>query len=247
MENKVLAVVEGREITEQDLQLLLQSLGQQQAMQFNSEEGREKLLEELINQELFYLDAKERKLDEEDEFKAELEKAKDNLLKQYSMRALLNKIDVTDEEVTEYYNSNKDMFKQGEQAQAKHILVDNEEKANKIIKEINDGLSFEEGAKKYSTCPSKEKGGDLGFFTKGRMVPEFEEAAFDMNVGEISEPVKTQFGYHIIKLEDKKDEKQLSLDEVSVQLKQQLIGMKQNKLYLDKTNKLKEKYSVDKK
>lgn len=247
MDNKILAVVEGREITEQDLQLLLQSLGQQQAMQFNSEEGKERLLEELINQELFYLDAKDRNLDEEAEFKIELEKAKDSLLKQYSMRALLSDADVTEEEVVEYYNSNKDMFKQGDQAKAKHILVDDEEKANEIAKEIKDGLDFEEAAKKYSTCPSKEKGGDLGYFTKGKMVPEFEAVAFNMNVGEISDPVKTQFGYHIIKLEDIKAEKQLLLDEVKEQLKQQLVGMKQNELYLNKTNELKGKYSVDKK
>lgn len=247
MNNNVLAVVEGREITEQDLQQLLQSLGPQQAMQFNSEEGKERLLEELINQELFYIDAKDKNMDEEAEFKTELEKAKASLLKQYAMRDLLGNADVTEEEVTEYYNNNKEMFKEGEQASAKHILVDDKDKADEIIKEINEGLSFEEAATKYSSCPSKEKGGDLGYFTKGRMVPEFEAAAFDMNVGEISEPVKTQFGYHIIKLEDKKDERELVLDEVKDQIRQQLIGMKQNKLYLDKTSELKDKYNVEKK
>ncbi|MBS4539554.1 peptidylprolyl isomerase [Clostridium sp. D2Q-11] len=245
MDNKVLAVVEGREITEQDLQQLLQSLGPQQAMQFNSEEGRQRLLEELINQELFYLDAKDKNMDEEAEFKIELERAKASLLKQYAMRALLSDADVTEKEVTEYYNNNKEMFKEGEQASAKHILVDDKEKAEEIKKELNEGLSFEEAAKKYSSCPSKEKGGDLGYFTKGRMVPEFEEAAFNMNVGEISDPVKTQFGYHIIKLEDKKDEKQLVLDEVRDQIKQQLIGMKQNDLYLNKTSELKGKYNIE--
>ncbi|WP_130807559.1 peptidylprolyl isomerase [Senegalia massiliensis] len=247
MDNKVLATVEGREITEQDIQQLLQSLGPQQAMQFNSEEGKKRLLEELINQELFYLDAKDKNMDEEAEFKLEMERAKSSLLKQYAMRSLLSGADASEEEVTEYYNENKESFKEGQQAKAKHILVESKEEAEKALSEIKEGLSFEEAAKKYSTCPSKEKGGDLGYFTKGRMVPEFEEKAFDMEVGEISEPVKTQFGYHIIKLEDKKEEKQLLLDEVRDQIKQQLIGMKQNKIYIDKTNELKNKYSVDKK
>lgn len=247
MNNKVLAVVEGREITEQDLQQLLQSLGPQQAMQFNSEEGRQRLLEELINQELFYLDAKDKNMKEEQEFKAELERAKENLLKQYAMRKLLSKAKVSENEIEDYYNDNKEMFKQGEQVKAKHILVDDKEKAEEIIEELNNGLDFEEAAKKYSKCPSKEKGGDLGYFTKGRMVPEFEEAAFDMKEGEISNPIKTQFGYHIIKVEDKKEESQKTLDEVRGQIEQQLVGSKQNKLYLDETSALKEKYNIEKK
>lgn len=247
MNNKVLATVEGREITEQDIDQLLQSLGPQQAMQFNSEEGKERLLEELINQELFYLDAKDKNMDEEAEFKFELERAKSSLLKQYAMRSLLSDATATEEEITEYYNQNKESFKEEPQAKASHILVDNEEEAQKALNEINDGMSFEEAAKKHSTCPSKEKGGDLGYFTRGRMVPEFEEAAFNMEVGQTSEPVKTQFGYHIIKLEDKKESRELVLDEVRDQINQQLIGMKQNKLYLDKTNELKEKYNIDKK
>lgn len=247
MNNKVLATVEGREITELDIEQLLQSLGPQQAMQFNSEEGKQRLLEELINQELFYLDAKDKKMDEEAEFQFELERAKSSLLKQYAMRSLLSDATATEEEITEYYNQNKETFKEGPQAKASHILVESKEEAEKVLNEINDGMSFEEAAKKYSTCPSKEKGGDLGYFTKGRMVPEFEEAAFNMEVGKISEPVKTQFGYHIIKLEDKKESRELVLDEVRDQINQQLIGMKQNKLYLDKTNELREKYDIDKK
>ncbi len=87
---------------------------------------------------------------------------------------------------------------------ASHILVDSEEEALKIKNELENGASFEALAKKYSKCPSKEVGGDLGFFGKGVMVKEFEDAAFSLDVGKISEPVKTQFGYHIIKITDKR-------------------------------------------
>ncbi len=83
---------------------------------------------------------------------------------------------------------------------AKHILVDSLEAANHLLKKLEEGASFEELATEYSTCPSGKRGGDLGSFGKGMMVKEFEDAAFALEVGEITKtPVKTQFGYHLIK------------------------------------------------
>ncbi len=87
---------------------------------------------------------------------------------------------------------------------ASHILVQTEEDANKIYDEIKSGLSFAQAAKEYSLCPSGYNGGDLGYFGRGMMVKPFEDAAFDLEVGEISKPVQTQFGWHLILLTDKK-------------------------------------------
>lgn len=81
---------------------------------------------------------------------------------------------------------------------AKHILVTHEHEAQDLIKKLSDGSTFEELAEKFSMCPSKAQGGDLGEFGRGRMVPSFEEAAFDLEVGSVSDPVQTQFGYHLI-------------------------------------------------
>lgn len=81
---------------------------------------------------------------------------------------------------------------------ARHILVANEYEAQDLIKKLEEGVSFEELAKKFSKCPSSARGGDLGEFTKGRMVAEFETAAFSLGVDEVSPPVRTQFGYHLI-------------------------------------------------
>lgn len=90
------------------------------------------------------------------------------------------------------------------QVRASHILVSSLEEANRILIELRKGIEFEALARRNSSCPSAEKGGDLGFFAKGQMVKEFEDIAFSMKVGEVSKPVKTQFGYHLIKVIERK-------------------------------------------
>ena len=90
------------------------------------------------------------------------------------------------------------------QVRASHILVNTEKEANNILEQLNAGSKFEELAKQFSSCPSGQKGGDLGFFTRGKMVPEFEHAAFSMKKGQVSGPVRTAFGFHIIKVTDAK-------------------------------------------
>lgn len=90
------------------------------------------------------------------------------------------------------------------QARASHILVKTEEQANQILKRLADGEEFDKVARRFSSCPSGKNGGDLGWFGKGMMVPEFETVAFEQEVGKIVGPVKTQFGYHVIKVTGKK-------------------------------------------
>ncbi|HHT98452.1 MAG TPA: peptidylprolyl isomerase, partial [Clostridiales bacterium] len=137
-----------------------------------------------------------------------------------------------------------DAFKSQPTADASHILVEDKETADKALAEIKDGLSFADAAKKYSSCPSKENGGGLGEFARGQMVPEFEDAAFNMKAGEISEPVKTQFGYHIIELNSINNPDQVDFEEVKDQVKNQCITAKQNQVYAQKQAELKEKYDV---
>lgn len=243
-ENKILATVNNKEITQQDVYAFLNELGPQVAMQFQTPEGIVKVVEELVNQELIYLDAIENGLDKDEIFKLELERIKANVLKQYAINKLLSDISATEEEVTKYYNDNKEQFHTAEAVGASHILVKEEEKANQILKEIKNGLSFEDAASKYSTCPSKENGGNLGEFTRGKMVPEFEAAAFNMEEGKISDPVKTQFGYHLIRVDHKKEAGISTFDEVKDQITKQIIGVKQQEKYLNKTDELKNKHDV---
>ena len=244
-ENKVLATVNEKDITSHDVYSFLSKLDPQSAAQFSSPEGINKITNELINYELLYLEALEKGLDEEESFKAELERAKETVLKQYAINKLFSGITVSEDEITEFYNEKKEYFKTPEAVRASHILVKDEEKANEVLEEINDGLSFEEAASKYSNCPSKVNGGDLGEFTRGKMVPEFEEAAFSMEDEEISKPVKTQFGYHIIKLKYKKAAGISELEEVKNQIHQQIIILKQQEKYLNKTEELRDKYKVE--
>ena len=105
-------------------------------------------------------------------------------------------------------------------------------------------MTFEAAASAHSTCPSKDAGGDLGTFTRGQMVPEFEEAVFNMKNGEVSGPVKTQFGYHLIKVDTKNEAKAASFDEVKNKIVQQLIQKNQEKKYMDVMKELENKYEV---
>lgn len=153
----------------------------------------------------------------EDELKEDIRKG---LLNE---KALTEGIEVTDEEIESYYENMKTEVK------ASHILVDDEETANKVKKELDDGADFAKLAKKYSTDEAnKDKGGDLGYFTVGTMVGEFEEKAFAMEKDEISEPVASDFGFHIILVTDKKEtEEEIgSLEDEKEEIRQVLLERK---------------------
>ena len=117
-----------------------------------------------------------------------------------AQKAATDGVEVTDEKLKEFYEDNKNLFTELE---ASHILVDDEETAKEVQKKLEDGGDFAELAKEYSKDGSAENGGDLGVFKKGDMVAEFEEAAFALKEGEVSDIVQSQFGYHIIKLKKK--------------------------------------------
>lgn len=242
--SEVLAVVGEHEITRKDVEALIKSLNPQTAAQFRSESGMKNLLNELVGQELIYLDALEQGIDQDNAYLQAVEKAKADILKQYALNRLLGNIQVTENEITDFYSNNKSTFTTPPSVKASHILVDDLEKAEQIAEEIEKGLSFEDAAHKYSKCPSKEQGGDLGFFSRGKMVPEFESAAFELENEQVSAPVKTQFGYHLIKAYDKKDESLQTLEEVRGRLAEHLLAQKQQALYHQKITSLSDKYPV---
>lgn len=155
-------------------------------------------------------------------------------LEKFITEKFVNKTTVPEKEVKEFYDSHPDMFKQSEQVKASHILIKvkpdatqaEQDEALKKIKEIQakqkKGEDFAELAKTYSECPSSSKGGDLGYFGRGQMVPPFEAAAFALKPGEVSDIVKTEFGYHLIKVTDKKPESTIPFDQIKDRLAQYL-------------------------
>ncbi|MBP2034203.1 peptidyl-prolyl cis-trans isomerase C [Clostridium algifaecis] len=245
MKDNVLAIVNGNEIKESDIQQAINRFPQDKRNQLNTEHGKKHLLDEMVFFELAYSYAKDMNLEKDEEYLKILESAKKEILTQTAISKVMKQVSVADEEVQDYYKANKDMYKKPEKVSAKHILVDSEEKANKISKEISDGMSFEDAAKKYSSCPSKAQGGDLGEFSRGQMVPEFEEVAFKLNVGIISKPVKTQFGYHLIKVEEKVEPSIASYDEVKDSIKMGLLQERQAYEYSKFDKELRSKYKVE--
>ena len=204
-ESRILASVGGVNITEAEVTEAILSMGERGRSLMNPE-GQRMVLEQLINRKLLLAGARKDLLEFDPEFKRQLALAKEELLTKFAISRAIEGVKVTDEEARKFYDENADQFNAGETVNASHILVESAEKAEEIRKEIVSGaITFAEAAKKYSSCPSKENGGELGTFGRGQMVKEFENAAFSMNVGEISAPVTTQFGAHLILLSEKSE------------------------------------------
>ena len=244
--DKILANVGPLSVKESEVEEFILSLGQR-GQAYNNPEGRKVILEQIIGNKLLLLEARANLYETEPEFKAELAKMKETLLINYAGSKVLSSISVSDKELEAYYEDNKHRFGGGETVNASHILVDSEEKALEILAAIKSGeVSFEDAAKEHSSCPSGQRGGELGDFGRGQMVPEFDKAVFEMEIGEITEtPVQTQFGYHLIKLNSKSEESAPAFEEVRPQLYEMLLREKQHKAYDSRINQLKILYPVD--
>ena len=244
---KILAVVGGKPITDEDVDTFIMSLGQRGAQYARDPQGRAMILEQLINNRLFLLDASRNLYEADPVFKAELARAKESLLVTFAIDKAIASVRVTDADAQKYYEENKEKLIGGEELSASHILVDTEEEANAILAEIQSGaVTFEDAARKHSKCPSSAEGGSLGSFGKGQMVAPFEAACFSMEVGAISSPVKTDFGYHIIRLDGKSEGKLPTLAEAMPEIKAALLQEKQQAAYRSKINQLKILYPVEK-
>jgi peptidyl-prolyl cis-trans isomerase C len=178
-------------------------------------------------------------------------------VKKFLEEKLAGALEVSDEDASEYYEQNQESFNKPEEVKASHILIasnseDSEEVKGDKQKQLADirveivaGADFGELAAKYSECPSKDEGGDLGFFTRERMVPAFSEAAFELEVGGLSDVVETRFGYHLIKVTDRHDAGVVPFEEASEDIKEFLGQQQQQQAFEEYLTELREKGTIE--
>lgn len=226
----------------------------------NKYKTKEKLLENVIKERILVQRAQEIGLEKDEKVSSQIKtvieqvrKEREEKIKISTQQALVDEvikveiydtIELSEEEIAEYYKENKEEFIKDEEYHLRHILVETLEEAEAILEKIRGGADFAESAKEKSICPSREKGGDLGFIARGITIKPFEDAAFTLKSGEISEVVKTQFGYHIIKLEEISPERQKTLEEAKVEIEFILLPEKQQQAFTRWLSSLKDETNV---
>lgn len=244
----------------------LESLISRELLYQESQKEKIKVDDAAVNERLMKLKKRYRS---EAEFKTMLQRSnlsedaiksqfrREMVIQQFIDQKFVRKATVSDKETKSYYDSNRNFFKQPEQVRASHILIKVDPKADKSQKEktrkkiepirqrLQKGEDFAALAKESSECPSSNDGGDLGYFKRGQMVKPFQEAAFALDKGKVSNIVETRFGYHLIKVTDKKSESTKAYKEVKDQINQYLKQSKVNKQVGLYVNKLKEQAKVE--
>jgi peptidyl-prolyl cis-trans isomerase C len=225
---KVLAKVNGTEITEEDVKVATEDLEPNLPPQLEGKARESYVLDFLIDGELVAAKAKTDKLDQTPEFTKKLAYQREKLLME-TLLAQIAKTAATDAALQAAYEEAKKAQKPETEVHARHILVPEEAEAKAALKRVKGGEDFAKVAKEVSKDPGAE-GGDLGWFTKARMVPEFADAAFKLEPGQISEPVKSPFGWHVIKLEEKRQTTFPAYDEVKDQVVRYVVQKAQGEL-----------------
>lgn len=243
----VVAKVGSANITEADFEREMKSLPDYAQQLFEGEAGKEKFLDEIIKKEILYQEALKKGIDKSPDFDRKLEEFKKlTLASQLLEKEIMSKSKVTEQEVKDYYDKHKEDFTTTSQIRASHILVKTEAEANKVLARLKKGEQFEEIAKKESLdTKSAVNGGDIGFFARGQLVPEFEKAAAGLKVGELSGPVKTAYGYHIIKVTGRKTGPVVEFDRVKDVIYQRLTGEKQKEAFDNYIAEIRKNYKVE--
>ncbi|MBC8316587.1 MAG: peptidylprolyl isomerase [Desulfobulbaceae bacterium] len=258
-ENEILAKVGDKMLTLKTFTLMVEGMPPQyQAMVKNMPEVKNDLIRSWTDTTLLAEEALSTGVDKDPVIALKIEEMKNRIIVE---TLIASRIDTTTpisaDETRTYYDSHPDEFIQGELVKAQHILIrtsqdsspeDQEkakEKINEILERLEAGDSFVELAKKFSEDPgSRDKGGDLGYFGKGHMVPDFEEAAFNTAVGQVCSPVQTLYGFHLIKVNDKTEPMKIPFEKISTKLEETLRAERNHKALQELLAELKEKYPV---
>ncbi len=245
---KTFATVNGQDITERDIGEILQVVPGANFEQMTKEQQKQ-IVDQAIDKKLLAEKALKAGMEKEPEFKEALESIKKDLALELWMKKQFDALTLKESELKDFYNKNSDMFKKPESAKARHILLATEDDAKAVIKELKAAkdvtAKFISLAKEKSTGPSGPSGGELGWFDRKRMVKEFSDAAFALKKGSYTKtPVKTQFGYHVILLEDKKPAQTVSFKEAKPNIEQSLKVEKFQEKMKELSKKLRESADI---
>jgi peptidyl-prolyl cis-trans isomerase C len=241
-DTKMVAKVGEAVITEGDIKSALEELAASLPPQLNDSQKRDYALDYLIDLKLVATEAEKRKLGDTPDFKRKLDQTRERLLMESLLSAEGDK-GATEEATRKFYDDTIKTMKPTAEVRARHILVEKEDEAKAALERLKKGEDFAKLAGEISKDPgSGKEGGDLGWFEKERMVPEFAEAAFKLEKGQLSDIVKSQFGFHIIKLDDKRDKAPPAFDGVKDQLKRYMVQKSQQEFVL----KLREGTKIEK-
>jgi len=235
---RVIARVNGVDIKADDLSLADEDVGSNLPM--TGDARRDYLTRYLTDMQVIVQAADAKKLGDTDDFKRRLAYARNKLLMEKFLQSE-GRAAVTDAGLHQLYDELSKQMTGEKEVHARHILLESEDEAKAVLEQLKKGADFAALAKEKSKDPSSSDGGDLGYFTKDRMVPEFSEVAFKLEVGQISDPVKTEFGWHIIKVEDRRDRQIPEFDKV----KDQLENMVARKALSEEVAKLRQDAKVE--
>lgn len=222
---KVVATINGKPITDADLAIADSEIGSDMGS-LPADQKRMSLVEFLIDNQLFAEAAEGEKLGEGKDFESRLSYLKRRALREMYFEKVI-KGGVSDADARKIYDDQVKLLKPEEEVSARHILVESEDKIKELKEKIKGGGDFVALAKEFSKDPgSKDQGGDLGYFGKGQMVPEFEQVVFTLKKGDVSDPVKTQFGWHLIKIEDRRTKQPPAFEIVKDRILQTMLLQK---------------------
>ncbi|MFH1799026.1 MAG: peptidylprolyl isomerase [Candidatus Omnitrophota bacterium] len=194
--------------------------------------NKNEYVQELINDTLLYREALRKKVHEDKDVRKVIKEAQKKIL---IARLLKDEVDdaitVTDKDIESFYNDNKEQYMTSEMMRASHILVSSKEEAKVILAGLASGADFGDLARVKSIDPTAQRGGDIGYFPKGQLMPEFEDACGRLNVGGITDVVKTKLGWHVIKLTDRKFPQTKSLEQVADDIRVKLRAIKRQKAF----------------
>ncbi len=242
----VVAEIGSEKITLSQFQEEIKKLPPNLRQMASDQKMQKEFLEQLATSRLLYQEGVKQGLTQDPTIKAQIDEATHKIvLAALLQREIEKRIKApSPDEVNQYYLTHAGEFQQEKQVRARHILLKDEKEAEKVTAELQKGADFATLAQNKSTCPSAAQGGDLGFFTRNRMVKEFADTAFALKKGEISAPIKTKFGYHIIEVVEIKEKSTRPLDEVRTSIENKITQEKKSRIFKEYVDGLKKKIKV---